>query len=194
MIRGTKFLCLPLPSNEILSEFSVAASNRIYLCLAWFIIQKKTSFSLRNNVLPIVMGAHPDDYKRAAPHKSYIHVDDFASPKELAAYLTKLDSDEEAYNDYFKWKGTGEFVNTHFFCRLCAMVHYADRSKSESGTRQWPRLEKYKDFNNWWRGPGVCTRRSWRNQLDIFANKTNQESEKGTTNRISVSKHRNQSR
>lgn len=121
------------------------------------------------------MGAHPDDYRRAAPHKSYIHVDDFPSPKELAKYLHQLDVDDEAYNDYFRWKGTGEFINTHFFCRLCAMVHYADRSKPEPSASIGNPLEPtryYQDFNNWWRGPNVCTRRSWRNQVDIFTNKS----------------------
>ena len=119
--------------------------------------------------------------------------DEFAGPKELADYLLKLDKDDEAYNQYFKWKvrrlsstlmlcvelrrpsywltweplseslwcwqktkdigvikrtwdcislwpmlfpgysysfsyswcfqGTGEFINTRFFCRVCALMH-----------------------------------------------------------------------
>ena len=111
----------------------------------------------RHDVLPIVMGARPEDYASSAPHHSYIHVvghhqlhwyqqhdhhnylyqwssnfidismiiitncinglpnnsswspnwnnqDEFAGPKELADYLLKLDKDDEAYNQYFKWK------------------------------------------------------------------------------------------
>jgi len=50
------------------------------------------------------MGAHPDDYKRAAPINSYIHVDDFESPAKLAEYLHELDKDDEKYNEYFRWK------------------------------------------------------------------------------------------
>ena len=50
------------------------------------------------------MGARPEDYARSAPFKSYIHVDDFESPKELAEYLHKLDEDDNLYNEYFKWK------------------------------------------------------------------------------------------
>lgn len=67
------------------------------------------------NVLPIVMGAHPDDYKRQAPYNSFIHVDEYESPKELADYLHKLDKDSELYNSYFQWKGTGTFINTFFW-------------------------------------------------------------------------------
>jgi hypothetical protein len=90
------------------------------------------------------MGAHPDDYKRAAPPHSFIHVDDFDSPKALAEYLHKLDQNDDLYNEYFRWKGTGQFVNTLFWCRLCAMAW--DDTK----------VTHYKDVNNWWRGDGVC--------------------------------------
>ena len=50
------------------------------------------------------MGARPEDYEKASPFHSYIHVDDFDSPKELAEYLKMLDQDDEKYNEYFKWK------------------------------------------------------------------------------------------
>lgn len=75
---------------------------------------EKTSISLdhvwkmlhffRNDVVPIVMGARPEDYARSAPQHSYIHVDDFDSPKDLADYLHALDKDDKLYNEYFNWK------------------------------------------------------------------------------------------
>jgi hypothetical protein len=96
------------------------------------------------------MGARPEDYARTAPYRSYINVDEFESPEELAAYLHRLDTDDDLYNSYFRWKGTGEFINTYFFCRLCAMLHDDFPNKS------------YRDVNDWWRGPGICTGGSWR--------------------------------
>lgn len=48
------------------------------------------------------MGAAPEDYERAAPPHSFIHVDNFASPKELAEYLHKLDQNDAMYNEYFR--------------------------------------------------------------------------------------------
>ena len=50
------------------------------------------------------MGARPEDYERASPEHSYIHVDDFEGPKELAEFLHKLDQDDDLYNEYFQWK------------------------------------------------------------------------------------------
>ena len=48
------------------------------------------------------MGARPEDYARGAPAHSYIHVDEFKGPKELAEYLHQLDKDDEKYNEYFQ--------------------------------------------------------------------------------------------
>ena len=50
------------------------------------------------------MGARPQDYERASPYKSYIHVDDFDGPKELAEFLKKLEDNDDMYNEYFRWK------------------------------------------------------------------------------------------
>jgi glycoprotein 3-alpha-L-fucosyltransferase len=97
------------------------------------------------------MGARPEDYEKSSPLKSYIHVDEFATPRELAAYLHRLDADDDLYNEYFRWKGTGEFVNTYFFCRLCALLN----------DPEMPR-KNYRDVNEWWRGPGTCIGGSWR--------------------------------
>ncbi|XP_043581348.1 glycoprotein 3-alpha-L-fucosyltransferase A isoform X1 [Bombus pyrosoma] len=124
-----------------------------------YITEKFFVNGLGHNVLPIVMGAHPTDYARSAPYRSYIHVDEFESPKELAEYLHRLDRDDELYNSYFRWKGTGEFINTYFWCRVCAMLH-DDRP---------PKF--YKDVNEWWRGDGICTTTSWREHDSVRAGK-----------------------
>ena len=130
----------------------------IYLTFHYYHHRNVINFYFsRHNVLPIVMGAHPTDYARSAPYRSYIHVDEFESPKELAEYLHRLDRDDELYNSYFRWKGTGEFINTYFWCRVCAMLH-DDRP---------PKF--YKDVNDWWRGDGICTTTSWREHDSVRA-------------------------
>ena len=50
------------------------------------------------------MGARPEDYARIAPRHSYIHVDDFEGPKDLAKFIQTLDQDDDLYNEYFQWK------------------------------------------------------------------------------------------
>ncbi|XP_004522511.1 glycoprotein 3-alpha-L-fucosyltransferase A [Ceratitis capitata] len=119
-----------------------------------YITEKFFNNALKHNILPIVMGARPEDYEVSAPYHSYIHVDEFGSAKELAEYLHILDKDDELYNSYFKWKGTGDFVNTFYWCRVCALLH------DEESLRR-PRW--YTDVNDWWRGDGICRQGSWRN-------------------------------
>ncbi|XP_064480222.1 glycoprotein 3-alpha-L-fucosyltransferase A-like isoform X2 [Ornithodoros turicata] len=105
-------------------------------------ITEKFYNALRHNVLPIVMGASRTDYQKVAPFHSYIHVDDFATPKDLAEYLKHLDRNTNLYNEYFAWKGTGEFINTYFWCRLCAMLHSPPRPPHGHHV--------YEDVSSWW--------------------------------------------
>lgn len=95
------------------------------------------------------MGASKYEYERVAPDHSFIHVDDFDSAKSLANYLNYLDNNDTAYNEYFFWKEKGkyEFMNTKFWCRLCAMLNK-------------PKFKVYENFEEWWRGPGVCRENS----------------------------------
>ncbi|CAG2166442.1 unnamed protein product [Oppiella nova] len=102
--------------------------------------------SLDYNLIPIVMGAHPDDYRRSSPPHSYIHVDDFESPKALAKYLHLLSSNPHLYNQYFEWKSSGEFINTYFWCRVCALLHAQHPKPSRS----------YRDISEWWAPTTAC--------------------------------------
>ncbi|KAL4224561.1 Alpha-(1 3)-fucosyltransferase 7 [Mactra antiquata] len=119
-----------------------------------YITEKFFVTGLQHDVIPIVMGGAPEDYARAAPPHSFIHVDDFESPQALAQYLHKLDQNDALYNEYFRWKKTGTFINTFFWCRICAMLHETSRES-----------HSYRDLEKWWRGDGVCIgKESWRNK------------------------------
>lgn len=97
------------------------------------------------NLIPIVMGSHPNDYYRSSPHHSYIHVDDFDTPKELAQYLHLLDKNDHLYNKFFDWKSSGEFINTYFWCRVCALLHAPPKPS-----------RYYEDISKWWAPNDVC--------------------------------------
>ena len=49
-----------------------------------------------------MMGARLEEYKKVAPDFSFIHVEEFSGPEELAKYLHQLDQDDEKYNQYFQ--------------------------------------------------------------------------------------------
>lgn len=98
------------------------------------------------DIVPIVMGPSLEDYLRVAPdNHSFIFAEAFDSPKSLADYLIYLDSNQTAYNEYFKWKDelkdrlmklSVEFnrnassvnlisnaVRANPFCQLCERLH-----------------------------------------------------------------------
>ena len=55
---------------------------------------------LNSRVLPIVLGATLPEVATVAPQDSFLHVDNFTSPRQLAEYLTYLDKNDGAYNKY----------------------------------------------------------------------------------------------
>ena len=85
------------------------------------------------------MGPSISDYRKVAPPYSFIHVDQFKSPKQLALYLHKVANDKRLFLSYFDWKQNWRLTDTKFICRLCAMVHLS------SYIKVW-----YKDINEWW--------------------------------------------
>lgn len=139
-VKDSQNTCYEMLRKEYKFYFSFENAN----CKE-YITEKFFLNALRHDVVPVVMGAHPDDYKRVAPTGSYIHVEDFSGPKALSQYLKKLAQDDEEYNKYFEWKDKGEFIDTKFWCRICALLWDPDRPKISVA-----------DLNQWWRRPGTC--------------------------------------
>ncbi|XP_022694792.1 glycoprotein 3-alpha-L-fucosyltransferase A-like [Varroa jacobsoni] len=115
-----------------------------------YITEKFFVNGLNHSIVPVVMGARKSEYTRVAPANSFIHVDDFSSPKELAEYLSEISHDRERWESYLQSRRRGELINTFFFCRLCAMLH-----------DDVPR-KVYPDIHAWWADSDVCTSHTWK--------------------------------
>ena len=120
-------------------KFTIAMENsntkdyvteKLYTPLSW-------------GTVPIHMGlANIHEY---APEHSVISVHDFASPKELAAYLKELDNNDTKYEEYLAWKDkpyTKSFKalvdvsNVHSACRMC--IKAADINRVKYGPEERP--------------------------------------------------------
>ena len=90
-------------------------------------ITEKFWLSLEQNIVPIVLGPKIADYEKVAPPHSFIHVDNFTSPKHLAEYIKYLDKNDEAYYEYHMWRNKYEAKSTGYnykpYCKLCSMLH-----------------------------------------------------------------------
>jgi hypothetical protein len=98
----------------------------------WNIISDST-----HRLVPIVMGAQENDYERIAPKKSYIHVNQYKTPEDLAKYLNYLIKNPDEYLTYLQWReyteikliNPGRWMN--LLCPLCQMA-YETRVSSHS--------------------------------------------------------------
>ncbi len=75
-------------------------------------------------------------------------------------------------------QGTGQFINTKFFCRVCALLH--DPKVSNKGGDLSSDAQYYEDINKWWRGPGTCINGSWRKFSQALKAKENKRVPKVT--------------
>jgi hypothetical protein len=112
----------------------------------WNIITNNT-----HRLVPIVMGARENDYARTAPKQSYIHVDMYKTPEDLAKHLNHLINKTEEYLKYLQWREDtqievitrGRWMN--FLCPLCEMAY-------ESPQLSQTRL----NFSSWYNPKTEC--------------------------------------
>ncbi|XP_018019649.1 alpha-(1,3)-fucosyltransferase C isoform X2 [Hyalella azteca] len=87
-------------------KFYLAFENS--LCVDY--ITEKFFNTIKYNVVPVVYGL---GYERTQiPKGAYIDVMDFASVQDLASYLLYLDSNDTAYNEYFRRKVSFEEIKS----------------------------------------------------------------------------------
>jgi len=98
-------------------------------------VTEKMFGPLEAGSVPVYYGA-PNSKKFAPNNHSVIFASDFRDAKELAEYLKLLDSNDELYNEYLKWKFEGpdkEWIAlidlgiVHSACRFCIRSADIDR-------------------------------------------------------------------
>ena len=110
-------------------------------------ITEKFFLALKIGLIPIVYGPSRADYEAVAPPHSFLHVDDYAHPRELASHVRYLLTHEEALEEYTAWRSRYRIQGGHLdgWCKLCERLNKRDAAQSI-----------YPDINHWWHGPGVC--------------------------------------
>ena len=107
-----------------------------------YITEKYWENAIDNNIVPVVMGGA--DYKSLAIPNSYIDVQDFASPKNLAEYLLYLDGNDTAYREYFTWRKLYQHTTPKWACTLCKQLH---NESLYSPPRMYKNLTRFWDKN-----------------------------------------------
>ncbi|KAM9794508.1 alpha-(1,3)-fucosyltransferase 7 isoform X1 [Syngnathus typhle] len=116
--------------TKLTPEALLPTISRCYFYLAFenseakdYITEKLWRNAYLSGAVPVVLGAPVQDYKDLAPPHSFIHVDEFASVKELAEYLLQVAGDQKRYSEYFLWKKNWKVKNTvkwsERLCKIC---------------------------------------------------------------------------
>ncbi|XP_053329195.1 3-galactosyl-N-acetylglucosaminide 4-alpha-L-fucosyltransferase FUT3-like [Spea bombifrons] len=119
-------------------KFYLAFENSIYKD---YITEKLWSNAFGSWAVPVVLGTSRKNYERFVPAEAFIHVDDFSSPKELAAYLLELDKDDEKYMRYFNWRAQYRVWMENgwdsSYCKVCRALRQAPVYQTIPSIANW---------------------------------------------------------
>lgn len=83
------------------------------------------------------MGPTLNESKSIFPPKSFLHVEKYKTPKELAEDIIRISQDEKTLLSYHTWRKYFKVLNEHgyfgtpsrHFCRICEGLNYNDKSE-----------------------------------------------------------------
>ncbi|KAM3964387.1 4-galactosyl-N-acetylglucosaminide 3-alpha-L-fucosyltransferase 9 [Aphomia sociella] len=122
---------------DILSEYLFYLTFENSFCRQ-YISEKIFQNAYAKGAIPVIMGPSAEDCERLLPPNSYLHIDNFDSPKDLAKEMIKISENNETILAFHQWRNNFKVVNEHgyfgsksyHFCRVCEALNYNDQSLS----------------------------------------------------------------
>ncbi|XP_029438351.1 alpha-(1,3)-fucosyltransferase 9-like [Rhinatrema bivittatum] len=112
-----------------------------------YITEKLWNNALIAGAVPVVSGPPRENYERFLPRDSFIHINDFPSAREMAAYLLELDANDEKYRRYFQWRSQFRVrreVNwDNHYCKACRALRQAPAYKIIPSVAKWFSTQSY---------------------------------------------------
>ena len=109
-------------------------------------ITEKAWNSLTWGTIPIVNGPSIEGYEYYLPPNSFLHVENFSNPSELAKYMKYLQNNTEAYLKYHEWRSSYDIVNDLFYLQVCTMCKNIND----------PPKTAHKNVSQWWQFARLC--------------------------------------
>ena len=131
-----------------------------------YITEKYWYRAISNGVVPIILGGSLYNSRFSVIPGSYINVLDFKNIDALVEYIKYLDSNDTAYNEYFKWKSKYSLwkpicdwpYEPYWACQMCMRLNIGIQRK------QRIKMSKY------WSPDSNCKKHE--RYLDIFLEKS----------------------
>lgn len=133
----------PLSNSDLLPTIS-----RCHFYLAFensqsvdYVTEKLWRNSFQAGTVPVVLGPPRSNYEALVPGDSFVHVDDFKSVEEMAAFLQRLAADGRRYASYFAWRRRRDVkLYTDWrerLCQICRHYHSLDPRKVYQHLDSW---------------------------------------------------------
>ncbi|XP_049869326.1 alpha-(1,3)-fucosyltransferase 7-like [Pectinophora gossypiella] len=102
-----------------------------------YLTEKVFNNAYHKGAIPIIMGAPLEDCQKLLPPNSFLHVDNYNSPEELALHMLEIAGNYENLLKYHKWRKHFSVVGEHGFfktksyhlCRICEALNYNDNKE-----------------------------------------------------------------
>ena len=106
-------------------------------------VTEKFFNALKFGLIPIANGAlNRKEYEKMAPPNSYLHIDDFASPQDLANYIKQIANNPKLFQSFFWWQEFYQIQTDFVFetnCQLCDKINEEIHSPND-----------YSNFKEYW--------------------------------------------
>ena len=107
-------------------------------------LSDKIYTAMKLGTVPVVLGPSRQNYEDHVPGDSFIHVNDFSTPKELADRLLYLDKNDTEYTAYFDWTNRFKVQRSSFgHTHACEACRYLQHNKG---------YQAFHELNKWYWG------------------------------------------
>ncbi|XP_038212080.1 4-galactosyl-N-acetylglucosaminide 3-alpha-L-fucosyltransferase FUT6-like [Zerene cesonia] len=124
------------------SDCNVTSQYLFYLVLEnsqcrEYLTEKAFNNAYDKGAIPVIMGPKPDECDKILPPNSFLHINNFDKPRDLAKYIIHLSANDEALLNFHRWRNHFKIVNEHgyfgtksfHYCRVCEALNYNDKSE-----------------------------------------------------------------
>ncbi|XP_068443109.1 4-galactosyl-N-acetylglucosaminide 3-alpha-L-fucosyltransferase 9-like [Clinocottus analis] len=118
-------------------KFYLSFENSIYTDY----ITEKLFRPMKLGTVPITLGPSRQMYEKHIPRDSFIHYEDFSTPKELAERLLYFDKNQTEYVRFFNWTNTLKVMDSSFgrehACRTCEYLQSHKEIQTVKDLKTW---------------------------------------------------------
>ena len=101
-------------------------------------ITEKVWKSLAYEMVPVIYGASIESCQHHLPPNSFLHVNNFSTPKKLAEYIDLLERNNDMYLRYHEWrKYYVVLMDSQFSCSVCKSIFEKKESKQIKKSEWW---------------------------------------------------------